>query len=136
MQINGILETALYVADPAVTAAFYQRLFGFPTLLDTERLVALDVAGKHVLLLFRTGSTSDPLETGGGTIPGHEGVPPTHFAFAISAADVDAWQAKLKAEGVTIESIVTWSRGGTSIYFRDPDNNLAELVSPGLWATY
>ena len=29
MQVSGILETALSVADPAVSAAFYRRLFGF-----------------------------------------------------------------------------------------------------------
>ena len=53
MQVNGILETALYVADPAATAAFYRRVFGFPVLLESDRLVALDVAGRNVLILFR-----------------------------------------------------------------------------------
>lgn len=82
MKVNGILETALYVADPAVTAAFYRRLFGFPVLLESDRLVALDVAGRSVLLLFRTGATGGPFDTGGGVIPGHAGAPPTHFAFS------------------------------------------------------
>ena len=27
MQVSGILETALYVADPAISAAFYQSPF-------------------------------------------------------------------------------------------------------------
>jgi catechol 2,3-dioxygenase-like lactoylglutathione lyase family enzyme len=136
MRINGIVETALYVADPAVTAAFYRRLFGFPVLLESERLVALDVAGKNVLLLFRAGATREPVVTEGGVIPGSPGTPPTHFAFAVSAEDVAAWQAELEAEGVTVESVVTWPQGAKSIYFRDPDGNLAELISPGFWATY
>jgi catechol 2,3-dioxygenase-like lactoylglutathione lyase family enzyme len=55
VQVSGILETALSVADPATSAAFYRRLFGFDTLLDTERLAALNVAGKDVLLLFKKG---------------------------------------------------------------------------------
>ena len=136
MRINGILETALYVADPAVTAAFYRRLFGFTTLLESERLVALDVAGKNVLLLFRLGSTDESFDTGGGIIPGHAGSSSTHFAFSISAEDVEPWRAKLKSEGLAVESVVTWPRGAKSIYFRDPDGNLAELISPGFWSTY
>ena len=136
MQVSGILETALYVADPAAAAAFYRRLFGFGTLLESDRLVALDVAGRNVLLLFRTGATGEPFGTGGGVIPGHAGVPPTHFAFSIEAADVEPWKAKLASEGVKVESVVNWPKGATSIYFRDPDGNLAELISRGFWAIY
>jgi catechol 2,3-dioxygenase-like lactoylglutathione lyase family enzyme len=37
---------------------------------------------------------------------------------------------------VNIESRVKWPRGGESIYFRDPDDHLVELVTPGTWAIY
>jgi catechol 2,3-dioxygenase-like lactoylglutathione lyase family enzyme len=136
MRVSGILETALYVADPAATAAFYRRIFGFPTLLESERLVALDVAGRNVLLLFRAGATDEPFDSGDGVIPPHAGRPPTHFAFSIAADDVETWTAKLRAEGVPVESVVTWPRGAKSIYFHDPDGNVAELITPGFWATY
>jgi catechol 2,3-dioxygenase-like lactoylglutathione lyase family enzyme len=136
MRVGGILETALYVSDPAATAAFYRRLFGFGTLLESERLVALDVAGRNVLLLFRRGATGEPFDTGGGVIPAHPGVPPTHFAFSIAAEDFEPWQARLAVEGVAVDSVVTWPRGAKSIYFRDPDGNVAELITPGFWAIY
>lgn len=136
MRVNGILETALYAADPAVTAAFYRRVFGFGVLLESERLVALDVAGRSVLLLFRTGATAAPFDTGSGVIPGHAGVPPTHFAFSIAAADVEPWKAHLASEGVAVAGEVTWPGGARSVYFRDPDGNLGELITPGFWATY
>ena len=136
MQVSGILETALYVSDPAVTAAFYRRLFGFATLLESDRLIALDVAGRNVLLLFRQGVTDGPFDTGSGVIPGVAGVAPTHFAFSIEAEDIEPWKAKLAAEGVAVESVVDWPRGARSIYFRDPDGNLGELITRGFWTTY
>jgi catechol-2,3-dioxygenase len=52
MRVGGILETALHVTDLVRSAEFYRRFFGFETLLANERLVALDVAGRNVLLLF------------------------------------------------------------------------------------
>jgi catechol 2,3-dioxygenase-like lactoylglutathione lyase family enzyme len=139
MQVGGILETALYVADVRRAAEFYRRLFGFGTLLESERLIALDVSGRSVLLLFPEGGTSEPFAVpdGGGVIPPHGGTPGGyHFAFSIAAEDVEAWQGRLDSEGVALESVVSWPGGATSIYFRDPDGNIAELISPGFWASY
>jgi len=42
----------------------------------------------------------------------------------------------LREHGIAIESTITWPRGGTSIYFRDPDGHLLELVTPGIWDIY
>jgi catechol 2,3-dioxygenase-like lactoylglutathione lyase family enzyme len=136
MRVEGILETALYVSDPAAAAAFYRRLFGFGTLLESDRLVALDVAGRNVLLLFRRGATGEPFATPGGVIPGHDGAAPTHFAFAIPAVGVEPWKERLAAEGVAVESVVDRPQGAKSVYFRDQDGNLVELITPGFWATY
>ena len=44
--------------------------------------------------------------------------------------------AALASRGVAIEGATSWSRGGRSIYFRDPDGHLLELATPGLWAVY
>ena len=90
--VHGILETALYVRDLQRSAAFYRRLFDFPTLLDSERLIALDVAGRNVLLLFKEGATSEPFATPGGVIPGHGGAGANHFAFSIALEDFGPWQ--------------------------------------------
>ena len=57
-----------------------------------------------------------------------------HFAFSIASDDVEAWQGRLESEGVAVESVVTWPRGAKSLYFRDPDRNLAELITPGFWS--
>ncbi len=46
------------------------------------------------------------------------------------------WRARLKACGIAIESEMHWPAGGRSLYFRDPDGNLVELVTPGIWPIY
>jgi catechol 2,3-dioxygenase-like lactoylglutathione lyase family enzyme len=106
MQVGGILETALYVADIKRSAEFYRRLFGFATLLESERLIALNVAGKSVLLLFHEGGTKEPFAVpgGSGVIPPHGGSSGGyHFAFSITSENVEAWQGRLESEGVTVE---------------------------------
>jgi len=49
---------------------------------------------------------------------------------------LEAWGKWLAENGVPVESKVKWERGGQSLYFRDPDGNLLELVTPGAWAIY
>jgi catechol 2,3-dioxygenase-like lactoylglutathione lyase family enzyme len=135
-KIHSLLETALYVKDPRVAAEFYRRVFGFETLLDVGRLIALDVGGQSVLLLFQTGTTNQPYETPGGVIPAHDGDGPTHFAFAIDSEEAKAWEKRLNEEKVELESRVEWPGGAHSLYFRDPDGNLAELITRGFWRNY
>lgn len=131
-----ILETAIYVDDLERARDFYVGVLGASTLLESERMVALGVSDESVLLLFGRGATSEPLRTPGGVIPPHGAEGVQHFAFAIPAAAVDAWRKRLTAAGVAVESEVAWPRGGTSIYFRDPDGHSVELATPGLWSIY
>ena len=104
-------------------------------MMSGDRLVALDAGERTVLLLFQRGN-SGPLETAGGLVPGHDGNGPVHLAFAIDAEDLSAWESRLRELGVAIESRVQWTRGGFSLYFRDPDNRSVELATPGIWPTY
>ena len=136
MQVTSILETALSVDDLSASAAFYRRLFGFDTLFENERLIALNVASKNVLLLFKKGATEQAAETPGGVIPSHGATGRSHLAFSIAADDIEPWTKRLAAESVLIESTVSWPGKARSIYFRDPDQHLLELISPGFWAIY
>jgi catechol 2,3-dioxygenase-like lactoylglutathione lyase family enzyme len=133
--IRRILETALDCVDLRTTAAFYRRLFDAPPVLDSERLVVFDAGEGTMLLLFQRGHT-DALATEGGLIPGHDAGGPGHFALAIDAAQLGAWEQRLAQLGVAIESRVRWERGGTSLYFRDPDGRSVEMATPGIWPVY
>jgi catechol 2,3-dioxygenase-like lactoylglutathione lyase family enzyme len=135
-RVTGLLETCLYVDDLERAAQFYEELFSFRRLQSDERFCAFDVAGRGVLILFLRGATSEPLALPGGVIPPHDGSGQLHFAFAIPAEDLRAWEHRLNEASVKIESRVKWSRGGESIYFRDPDHHLVELVTPSTWAIY
>jgi catechol 2,3-dioxygenase-like lactoylglutathione lyase family enzyme len=135
LHVRRVLETALDCDDLPASAAFYTRLMAATPMLQTERLVAIDAGEGTVLLLFQKGA-APPLLMPGGLIPGHDAGGPGHLAFAIDAADLSAWEARLAELAVAIESRVTWERGGLSIYFRDPDNRLVELATPGLWPSY
>ena len=135
-RITGVVETCIHVQDIARSAHFYEALFGFRRLAFDERFCAFDVAGRDVLILFRQGGTLEAVTLPGGVIPPHGGSGPLHFAFGIPAEDLGAWERRLAEAGVKIESRVKWPRGGESLYFRDPDDHLVELATPGVWPTY
>lgn len=135
-RIEGVLETALYVDDVERSRQFYQTLFGFESLGGDERLQALSVLGRQVLLLLRKGGSTQPHQSSGGIIPGSDSSGTSHLTFSIAAAELAAWEKWLEENGVRIESKVRWERGGQSLYFRDPDQHLLELATPGTWAIY
>ena len=129
---QSILETSLYVDDMDRACRFYEQVFGLVTMFASERLCALDVNGRSVLLLFQRGMSLDPEQFGAP----HDGSGPLHFAFAVSPEDLPAWEERLQLHGVVVEQRTTWPRGGQSLYFRDPDGHLGELATPGVWPIF
>ena len=134
--VTAVLETCLYVDELESASKFYEELFAWERMFGDERMRAYGVAPGSVLLLFRQGATREAVHVPGGVIPAHDGIGGAHVAFAIAATDWDAWTERLAERGIRIEHVVNWPRGGRSMYFRDPDQNLVELATPGLWAVY
>src|ERR1700676_5168478 len=119
--LTGVLETSLYVADLERARQFYETVLGLTRIDgDGERLCAMEVAGRQVLLLFKQGASL------ARNTP-HDGQGQLHLAFAIPADQWDAWLQRLSEAGVPIEDQIHWDRGGRSLYFRDPDGHLLEL---------
>ena len=127
---RGILESSLYVADLQRSVAFYRKIFGFRTISDFgERGCAMQAGDRQVLLLFKKGASRNI------TSP-HDGDGELHLAFAISPVELDSWESWLAENGIAIEERRTWEAGGRSLYFRDPDRHLLEVVTPGTWSIY
>ena len=83
----------------------------------SERLCALSVADKQILLLFKKGASASLPRTA------HDADGRLHLAFAIPTVELDAWEAWLHEHEVAIVEKKTWPRGGISLYFRDPEGN-------------
>ncbi len=136
MRIHGVAETAIDVENVARSADFYQRLFGLRKLQGDEHFCALELPGSAVFLIFQRDSRRQAVHTPGGLIPPHGSAGESHFAFKISRDALDSCAAELQSQGILIESRVDWPRGGASLYFRDPDHHLVELLTPGCWPNY
>ena len=138
-EIDRVLEIALYVEDMGRAVEFYRRVFRFAVLAkstEPDRLTALDVGKTQVLLLSKKGASVEAVATPGGKIPPCDGGGNSHLAFPIETNELKDWKEWLAENDVVIESTVRWDRGGQSLYFRDPDGNLLELATPGVWPTY
>ena len=135
LRVDGIVETCINVAEINRAREFYQSLFNFEAMVSDERFCALR-AGPDVLLLFAHDGSSEPVVIRGGVIPPHGTRGAGHLAFSISVDVLAAWRIRLRERGIEIESEVQWERGGISLYFRDPDANLLELATPGVWPNY
>ncbi|MGA7324547.1 MAG: VOC family protein [Rhodomicrobium sp.] len=135
-KLDGVLETSIYVDDMERAKRFYEDVMGLKPMFSDSRLTAYGLGSRSVLLVFQRGASVNPAALPGGVIPGHDGSGPLHFAFAIGASELEAWEEQLREHGVQIEGRMTWPRGGKSIYFRDPDGHVLELATPGLWENY
>lgn len=134
--VTGILESSLYVGSLERSRDFYRSLFGFEVLFADERLCAMAVAGRQVLLLFRRDASEGDNPVPGGVIPAHGGSGRMHVAFSIPRDALERWDERLAEAGIAVEGRVEAPRGGTSLYIRDPDGHLVELATPGLWTIY
>jgi catechol 2,3-dioxygenase-like lactoylglutathione lyase family enzyme len=135
-RLTDLKETCLYVDDLQRARTFYAQVLGLPLLFEDSRFCALDVATRHVLLIFARGASLEGSSLPNGFIPPHDGSGPVHVGFAVTRHELPKWEEHLKAHGVEILSQVSWLKDARSVYFRDPDGHLLELLTPGVWSIY
>jgi catechol 2,3-dioxygenase-like lactoylglutathione lyase family enzyme len=134
--LSGLLETSVYVADIGRSADFYRTVLGLAPMFESDRLIAFNAGPERVLLVFQRGRSTEDMRFDEGLVPGLDGSGPVHIAFAIPPEHFDAWRSHLAGAEIAIKGEMRWPRGGHSLYFDDPDGNLLEVATPGLWDNY
>ncbi len=130
MKVKRVLETCLYVADLDKAERFYQDVLGLEIISKAEGRHVFLRCESTVFLLFNPEMTMQPTES---QVPLHGAHGPCHVGFETSDAELEGWRQHLKAHQVEIEMEIDWPQGGHSIYFRDPDGNSLEVVTPKIW---
>lgn len=132
--IEGVLETCLYARDLEAAEHFYADLLGLAVVAREPARHVFLRCGSAMLLVFDPDRTSAaPGQVNGVPVPPHGTHGPAHVCFRIAESDVSIWRDRLHTAGVAIEAEITWPRGGSSIYVRDPAGNSVELAPETIW---
>lgn len=131
--LESILETALYADDLDAAEAFYGGILGLEKISRGGDRHVFYRCGPGVLLIFNSGETMKPPESGSLPVPPHGTKGNGHVCFRVSRNDIEAMARKLMAAGIAIEADFRWPSGGRSIYFRDPAGNSLECAEPKIW---
>lgn len=140
--LDRLLEVFLVVGDLPRACRFYGKTLALePYGEPSDRGCLFHLPGGQLLGLVDGGVAAESNRTPGGRIPavvqrGGPRVSSAHLAFAVAPEQIDGWRDRLESEGVTVLTEVGWEKGGRSLYFRDPDGHLLEIVSPGVWDFY
>jgi catechol-2,3-dioxygenase len=124
---SGIHHVAVTVSDLAASAAFYERVLGFPPAagIDDEHL------HRRLFTLpdgVNLGLTQHDRPTGERFSPFRPGL--DHLGLAVAdRTELEAWAAHLDALGIPHSGLVD-ADYGTALSFTDPDGTALEFFAP------
>lgn len=116
LRIQGVYEVAIKVRDLVAAELFYRDVLGLEVgLRDAHRPWIFMRAGAGGMIVLQEQAD----------------IPQQHFAFTVSAADIDAAAAELRRRGIAADGPVIheWIPA-KSLYFTDPDGHDVELCAP------
>ena len=132
--LSSVLETSLYTDDLKAAERFYGGILGLPKIYSVSERQLVFRCEKGVLLIFDPKQTQgERMVINGGALPLHGTRGAGHMAFRVPKERLHAWRDHLHANGVAIESEISWPNGAHSIYFRDPAGNSLEFATPDIW---
>lgn len=113
----GLRHIALKVRDIDKSVEFYTVILGMREVWRPDKQNAYLTSGSDNLALHQSSEFS---------FSGHL----DHFGFMVSRSEeVDEWAARLNRLGVSLAQVPKTHRDGSrSLYFRDPDENLIQLL--------
>lgn len=129
MEFLRIKETCLYVHDLDACRIFYRDTLGLEEISFLPGKHLFFRAGNSVLLLFNPDDSMTKTSP-----PPHYATGNQHFAFEVKESDYLQAKKEIASKGIAIIDEVTWKTGKKSFYFRDPENNVLEILPEnGIW---
>jgi len=131
MPVRGLDHLAITVADVSATLRFYEEVLGAEALYED-----LYLEGKIPIAMLQVGASRLSVHPASAPAKPHADVPTAGSAdicFRFDGPIADA-EALLAARGVDVllgpvPRPAADGKEGRSVYFRDPDDNLLELLS-------
>ena len=131
MRASRVLETVLYARDLDAARRFYGEVLGLEVHSELPGKYVFFQMTEQMLLVFNPDlSAIQKVEDGP---PPHGATGAGHVCFRCGADDLEAWQAHLEKNGIAVERLLDWPRGGRSLYVRDPAGNSVEFSDGTLW---
>lgn len=129
MNVLKIKETCLYVMDLAKARDFYHGVLGLEIMnYVPEKHLFLRV-GTSVLLCFNPQDSKLKKSP-----PAHFAEGNQHFAFEVAVSEYENVKSEIKSKGIPIVEEVIWKTGKESFYFKDPEDNVLEVLPDvGIW---
>lgn len=131
-KLGQIVETILYTSSVPKLAQWYSSHLSITPFTYSPSFAAFSLPNDTILILFDPNTTVSTKNLLGGAIPPHgaESTKGQHIAFGCGGKEeLTEWEAHLKCKGIEIEGRAQWERGGESIYFRDGEGHLVEIMT-------
>ncbi|KAJ4171566.1 hypothetical protein NW754_013335 [Fusarium falciforme] len=138
-RLGQIVETILYTSSVPSLVAWYKDVFSITPFESNEALAGFSLPNDSILLLFDRSAITEDRHPPGGTIPKH-GCPTglgQHIAFACNGKEeLKEWEEHFKVKGVEIIGRMEWERGGSSVYVKDWEGHVIEVMTRNIWQVY
>ncbi|KAH0593305.1 hypothetical protein MHUMG1_09027 [Metarhizium humberi] len=138
-KLGQIVETVLYTSDVARLAKWYRDIMGIVPFHENPRSAGFSLPNDTILLLFDRKKTKEDKIFPTGVIPKHgtETGLGQHMAFACASHDeLSQWERHFKNKNVDIIARMSWELGGKSVYVKDWEGHVIEVMTRGVWPVY